>query len=71
MTPLNIMTLNMATKYPNRRAYVIKVRQDAAPDCLVGRVENLVTGQQHEFTSGRELLETIARDLATNTEGAQ
>lgn len=59
------MTLNAAAKYPNRRAYVVKVRCDAKPGTLIGRVENLVTGQQHEFASGRELLESIARDLAT------
>ena len=58
-----IMTLNAAAKYPNRRAYVVKVRHDATPDALAGRVENLVTGRQLEFTSGRELLESIARDL--------
>ena len=57
------MTLNTKSKYPNRRAYVLKVRGDATPDALVGRVENLVTGQQREFTSGHELLESIASDL--------
>jgi len=33
------------------------------PDALAGRLENLVTGRQREFASGRELLESIARDL--------
>jgi hypothetical protein len=57
------MTLNPESKYPSRRAYVVKVRADAQPDALGGRLENLVTGQQRDFTSGQELLESIARDL--------
>ena len=57
------MTLNSESKYPTRRAYVVKVRSDARPDILSGRVENLVTGAQREFASGQELLESIASDL--------
>ena len=62
------MPLNPESKYPSRRAYVVKVRADAQPGELAGRVENLVTGSQHEFTSGRELLESIASDLNANAE---
>ena len=58
------MNFNTDSKYPTRRAYVVKVRGDATPDSLAGRLENLVTGQQCEFGSGRELLESIASDLA-------
>ena len=57
------MTLNADSKFPTRRAYVVKVRGDASPDALAGRVENLVTGQQREFASGQELLASIACDL--------
>ena len=57
------MTFNTDSKYPTRRAYVVKVRGDAKPDALAGRLENLVTGRQCEFMSGRELLESIASDL--------
>jgi len=57
------MTFNTDSKYPTRRAYVVKVRGDATSDSLAGRLENLVTGQQSEFTSGRELLESLASDL--------
>jgi hypothetical protein len=57
------MTLNPESKYPTRRAYVVKVRGDAKPDALAGRIENLVTGWQQEFASARELIESIARDL--------
>jgi len=58
------MTLNPESKYPTRRAYVVKLRGDAKPGELAGRLENLVTGQSREFASGRELLDSIATDLA-------
>lgn len=57
------MTLKANVKYPSRRTYVVKVRSDAKPDALAGRLENLVTGQQQEFTSVQELIEWIASDL--------
>ncbi len=57
------MAFNTDSKYPTRRAYVVKVRGDAKPDALAGRVENLVTGRQCDFASGGELLESIASDL--------
>ena len=57
------MVLNAESKYPNRRAYVLKLRSDATPDAVAGRIENLVTGNQLEFASARELLESLARDL--------
>ncbi|MBV8503303.1 MAG: hypothetical protein JO006_16485 [Paucibacter sp.] len=58
------MVLNPEIKYPNRRAYVLKLRGDAAPGALAGRVENLVTGRQREFASADELLAAIAAELA-------
>jgi hypothetical protein len=57
------MSMNAESKYPNRRAYVVKVQSDAAPGALHGRVENLLNCQQHEFASGRELVELIETDL--------
>ena len=57
------MSLNPESKYPTRRAYVVKVRSDASPNALSGRLENLVTGAQRDFTSGGELLESISSDL--------
>ena len=65
------MTLNPESKYPTRRAYVLKMRSDATPGLLAGRLENLVTGAQCEFASGRELLESIARDLEASAEAAK
>jgi len=58
------MVLNAESKYPNRRAYVLKLRGDATPGALAGRLENLVTGCQREFSSAAELLESIASELA-------
>jgi hypothetical protein len=61
------MSLNPESKYPTRRAYVLKLRGDATGVALCGRLENLVTGLQREFTSGRELLESITSDLESAT----
>lgn len=57
------MVLNPESKYPNRRAYVLKLRGDALPGALAGRIENLVTGHQREFASAHELLNALMRDL--------
>lgn len=64
------MTLDVRSKYPSRRAYVLKMRIDAGPEALVGRLENLVTGKQLEFASGRELLDAIAAELSTGADAA-
>jgi hypothetical protein len=58
------MKLNPESKYPTRRAYVVKLRSDATAEALAGRLENLVTGRQCEFASAVELLASIAGDLA-------
>lgn len=57
------MVLNADSKYPSRRAYVVKVRGDATPEILSGRLENLVTGKRFEFESAHELLRLIACDI--------
>jgi hypothetical protein len=57
------MSLDPKAKYPSRRAYVVKLRSDATPGVLAGRLENLVTGWSHEFASGHELLRSIGSDL--------
>ena len=58
------MTLKAETKYPSRRTYVVKVRSDATLDDFCGRLENLVTCQQNDFTSVGELFDLIASDIA-------
>ena len=63
------MMLNPESKYPNRRAYVLKLRGDATSGALAGRLENLVTGRQREFASAEELLESVASDLEPRAAG--
>ncbi len=60
------MTLKSESTFPSRRTYVLKLRSDAGPNTLAGRLENLVTGGQREFVSGQALLESIASDLQTS-----
>ncbi len=57
------MTLDSKSKYPSRRTYVVKVRREAKPDALSGRLENIVTGQQREFANAAELLDSLASDI--------
>ncbi len=57
------MVLKSESTFPNRRAYVLKLRSDARPDTLAGRIENLVTGDQTEFVSSSALIACLARDL--------
>jgi hypothetical protein len=57
------MPLRVDPTYPSRRTYVVKIRSDVTADALCGRVENLVTCKQGDFTSVRELNEWIARDI--------
>ena len=57
------MTLKSETKFPSRRTYVLKVRGDASPAALAGRLENVVTGRQCDFASENELVESLAEDL--------
>ena len=55
--------LKADSKYPSRRTYVLKLHRDATPDAFCGRLENLVTCKHNDFTSVRELLDLIARDM--------
>ena len=60
------MSLDPQSKYPTRRAYVVKLRADARADALCGRLENFVTGKQREFASGEQLLQSIASDIGAS-----
>jgi hypothetical protein len=42
--------------------------RDAKAEAIAGRLENLVIGRSHEFASGAELLDSIARDLEASVE---
>ena len=61
------MSLSQESRYPNRRTYVLKLRNDATSDALAGRLENIVTGRQHAFESASELLEALSSELASNS----
>lgn len=63
------MTLNAEPRFTSRRTYVIRVRSDARPYALSGRVENLVTGRHSEFSSGHELLTSIVKDIEADGHG--
>ena len=53
-------------RFPNRLAFVLKVRADATREALTGRLENLVTARRLEFASAGELLDAIAREIETS-----
>ena len=53
------------SKYPSRRTYVLKLRGDARPDEITGRLENIVTGGQRAFESAQELLECLVSELVS------
>ena len=57
------MSLHADSKFPTRRAYVVKLRSDATRDELRGRIENIVTCRQGEFASARELVDLLLSDL--------
>lgn len=63
------MALNPETKFPSRRTYVLKVRGDARPGAIAGRLENVVTGRQRDFVSETELVESLASDLLEGGDG--
>ncbi len=58
------MILATCPNYPNARAYVLKLHRDARPASgkLVGRLENVTTGEQFAFANAEELLACLARD---------
>jgi hypothetical protein len=43
----------------------LKLRSDAKPGALAGRLENIVTGRQYVFESAHELLDSITSELAS------
>lgn len=60
------MILAVRPSYPNSRAYVLKLHRDARPrhGRLIGRLENVTTGEQFVFGNAEELLACLARDVA-------
>ena len=62
------MILSAHPSYPNARAYVLKLHRDARPGLgrVMGRLENVTTGEQFVFANAEELLTCLARDSARN-----
>lgn len=60
------MILATHPSYPLARAYVLKLHRDARPASgkVIGRLENVTTGEQFVFGSAEELLAALARDVA-------
>ena len=58
------MILATHPSYPNARAYVLKLHRDARPSAgkVIGRLENVTTGEQFVFGNAEELLAALARD---------
>jgi len=58
------MILATHPNYPNARAYVLKLHRDARPALgkLIGRLENVTTGEQFVFGNAEELLACLSRD---------
>jgi hypothetical protein len=57
------MALDPRAKYPSKRTYVVKLSNDAKPEALAGRLENLITGEEREFASGEQLLASLSSDI--------
>jgi hypothetical protein len=62
------MILATHPSYPTTRAYVLKLHRDARPGVgkVIGRLENVTTGEQFLFGNVDELLACLARDAAKN-----
>lgn len=63
------MILSAHPSYPNAMAYVLKLHRDARPGLgrVMGRLENVTTGEQFVFASAEELLACLSRDAARNS----
>lgn len=62
------MILSAHPSYPNALAYVLKLHRDARPGLgrVMGRLENVTTGEQFLFGNAEELLACLTRDAARN-----
>ena len=61
------MNLRRQPSFPHRRRYVIKLRDDAEAvhGKLVGKLENIVSGQQFDFETDEQLIALLLADLRT------
>ena len=63
------MILSVHPSYPNAMAYVLKLHRDSQPGLgrVMGRIENVTTGEHFIFGNAEELLACLARDAARNS----
>ena len=64
------MTRPPETRYPNRLSYVLRLRGDAKPDALAGRLENVVSGRRVDFASASALLEALVDEIEADAASA-
>lgn len=57
------MILDLHSRFPAARGYVLKLHRDAAPARLAGRLEHIGSGRHHEFADGSELLDLLSAEL--------
>ncbi len=57
------MILDTRSHYPSARTYVLKLHRNATSDALEGRLENMASGRQFDFSGAEELIACIAADL--------
>ena len=64
------MILSTHPNYPHARSYVLKLHRDANPGDgrVIGRLENVITGEQFLFGNAEELLACLARDARKHQE---
>lgn len=62
------MILSAHPSYPHSMTYVLKLHRDARPGLgrVIGRLENVTTGEQFVFASAEELLAGLSRDAERN-----
>lgn len=61
------MILHAEPDFPSARRYVLKLHRAARParEAIVGRLENMFSGEHVEFTDGEQLLGWLVLDLQT------
>jgi hypothetical protein len=65
--------LSAQPSYPNALAYVLKLHRDARPAAgrVMGRLENVSTGEQFVFGNAEELLACLARDIPDRSDAKE
>ncbi|MCY1264093.1 hypothetical protein D9M68_522000 [compost metagenome] len=56
--------LNTEASNPGARSYVLKLHRDVSADGeIFGRLENLVSGRQFDFSTGQEMLDFLLAEV--------